>query len=135
MSERRVRLVLDTSSVLAFASGSVHVGEPLSLLPEEDGSFGVPVVCLAEAWRSVDDAGRSMIDALAGNPAFVALGTDAAHWRALARWADVLGAVDAAASVVASAVHQCLLLTARGDLYRDRHGKELDFVVVAGPDG
>jgi hypothetical protein len=48
-------LVLDTSAKVAFAAGSIHVGEPISEVRDEGGRVVVPVVCLAEAARQVGD--------------------------------------------------------------------------------
>jgi len=38
-----VRVVLDTSAVLAFAHGSIDVGEVLAEVDDEDASFAVPI--------------------------------------------------------------------------------------------
>jgi hypothetical protein len=48
-------LVLDTSAIVAYAEGSIHVGEPISEVRDEGGLVVVPVVCLVEAARKVGD--------------------------------------------------------------------------------
>ncbi len=48
---RPVTLVLDTTAVLAFAAGSMHVHEPILIATESGEDFAVPVVCLLEAVR------------------------------------------------------------------------------------
>jgi hypothetical protein len=48
-------LVLDTSAIVAYAGGSVDVGEPMAEVGDAGGVVVVPVVCLVEAARKVDD--------------------------------------------------------------------------------
>jgi hypothetical protein len=74
-------LVLDTSAIVAFAEGSIHVGEPISEVRDEGGLVVVPVVCLVEAARKVGD---EMLHVLVGN-----LGSEVAplvgeRWAAMA---------------------------------------------------
>jgi hypothetical protein len=54
-SKRPIRLVFDTSAILAYSEGSIHAGEPLAVVEEEGGVVGLPVLCLVEAnWAAVD---------------------------------------------------------------------------------
>jgi len=46
-------LVLDRSAIVAYAAGSVHVGEPMAEVHAEGGRVVVPVICLIEAAREV----------------------------------------------------------------------------------
>jgi hypothetical protein len=48
-------LVLDRSAIVAYAAGSVHVGEPIAEVHSEGGQIVVPVVCLIEAASEVGD--------------------------------------------------------------------------------
>ena len=45
MKDPNVRLVLDTTAVLAYAETSIHVGETIAEVLDEGGRFGVPVYC------------------------------------------------------------------------------------------
>ena len=56
--DRPIKLVLDTSAILAFTRGSVHVGEPISEVADEGGVSGLPTLCLAAAEWMVDDRDR-----------------------------------------------------------------------------
>lgn len=75
MTDWPVRLVLDTTAVLAFTRGSIHVGEVLAELTDEHCAAAVPVVCLAEAVPLAVEAGR--LDALVAYEATMVLGDDA----------------------------------------------------------
>ncbi len=44
---RPVQLVLDTSAIVAFAAGSIAVGELIAEIDDEEGATGLPVLC----WR------------------------------------------------------------------------------------
>lgn len=44
---RPLHLVLDTSAVTAYADGSEHVGEPLTMVAENGAAFTVPLTVLA----------------------------------------------------------------------------------------
>jgi hypothetical protein len=48
---RPVSLVLDTTAILAFVGGSMHVHEPIMLAAEATHDVVVPVACLLEAVR------------------------------------------------------------------------------------
>jgi hypothetical protein len=48
-SLRPIQLVLDTSAITAFTSGSIAVGELIAEIDDEQGATGLPVVCVAEA--------------------------------------------------------------------------------------
>jgi hypothetical protein len=50
-SPREISLVLDTTAVLAYAAGSMHVHEPLILAAEAETDAAVPLPCLLEAVR------------------------------------------------------------------------------------
>ena len=42
-------LVLDTSAILAYAGGSIAVGELIGEFSDEGARFGLPVLCLVDA--------------------------------------------------------------------------------------
>jgi hypothetical protein len=58
-------LVLDRSAIVAYAAGSVHVGEPIAEVHAEGGQIVIPVVCLIEAAIEVGD---EMPRVLCGTP-------------------------------------------------------------------
>src|SRR3954471_219485 len=71
-------LVLDTSAIAAFARGSIHVGEVLAEIADEDAVALLPLACLVEAvnrqrFTSEEDA---RLDLLVGHPATEMLADD-----------------------------------------------------------
>jgi len=62
-----LHLILDTSAVLAYASGSEHVGEPISQVLENGAAFTVPLTVLATAAAAVGD---NWVELLTSHPAF-----------------------------------------------------------------
>jgi hypothetical protein len=95
-----IRLVLDTSAVLAYASGSIHLGETITEVVDEGGRFAASVVCLAEAIRLVPDGQAPGVPLLTRHPKFTTLPMLAEDWDRLGYWASELGQVDRAAAVV-----------------------------------
>jgi hypothetical protein len=95
-----VRLVLDTSAVLAYAAGSIHLGETIAEVVDEGGRFGSSAVCLAEAVRLVAADRELGVPLLTRHPRFVPLPVLADDWDRVGYWAKELGAVDRAATVV-----------------------------------
>lgn len=55
---RPLRVVLDTSAIVAYTHGSVHVGEVLAEVADEPARFGLPVACLVSAAVLVKDPHR-----------------------------------------------------------------------------
>jgi PIN domain len=95
-----IRLVLDTSAILAYAATSIHVGETIAEVVDEGGRVGVPVVCLAEASRLIADKLADGVTLLVRHPSCVVLPTLAEDWTALAAWTRVLSRVDLAAALI-----------------------------------
>ncbi len=114
MSARPVRLVLDTSAILAFAGESLHVGETISQVDENGAAFGLPVACLATAHK----ADERMLQLLTSRHTCELLTVDVDEWRQWAAMCDVLGRLDAAAALLAASNFDCDVLTAEPDLYR-----------------
>lgn len=120
MKDPDVRLVLDTTAVLAYAATSIHVGETIAEVVDEGGRFGIPTVCLAEASRLIDSKLSDGIGLLTRHPSCVILPALADDWTALAAWARVLGRVDfAAAFVEAIDRPDAYVLTASPEAYGD----------------
>jgi hypothetical protein len=121
VDERPVHLVLDTTAIVAFAAGSIPVGELIAEIDDENGVAGLPVLCLAEASRFAADSDRLTL--LANHHATVLLSVPAGDWRALAITTDeIIGRVDAASAVLAAYNHDCEVLTATPRLYAGLDG-------------
>ncbi|MEV4212531.1 hypothetical protein [Micromonospora sp. NPDC049662] len=121
MTGRVVRVVLDTSAIVAFSRESIHVGEVISLVAEEENAaVGLPVLCLAEATRAVADADR--LDLLANHQAIEILTPDPESWRALAIIYETVGRLDAASAVLAAIDLDGHLLTGQPALYAGLDG-------------
>jgi hypothetical protein len=115
VTDRPVRIVLDASAVLAFCRESIHVGEVIAEVADEECLVGVPVMCLAEASRGAADADR--LDLLVNHPAAVVLTVDPLSWRALAVVYDTVGRLDAAAALLAAVDNSGYVLTGQPRLY------------------
>ena len=100
MKDPYIRLILDTSAVLAYAAGSIDLGETIAEVVDEGGRFGASAVCLAEGIRLVDDDRALGVPLLGYHPRFVPLSVLAEDWDRVGYWARELGRVDRAAAVV-----------------------------------
>jgi hypothetical protein len=121
MTEDRspVLLVLDTSAILAYTRGSVHVGEPLSEVRDEGGVVALPVLCLAAARWMVEDGDR--LNLLVGHPGTEVMAVPE-DWLAMARMGDTVADQDAASAAYSAIDLDCDVLTARPGLYRGLPG-------------
>ena len=109
-------LVLDRSAIVAYAAGSVHVGEPIAEVYAEGGRVVVPVICLIEAAREVgDDMPRVLVD----HPACSVPSVTAELWPALAAGTRVLGRLDLAAALLAATTGEGYVLSAQPEAYGD----------------
>ncbi|MFS8480207.1 MAG: hypothetical protein FWJ93_14850 [Micromonosporaceae bacterium] len=63
-----VTLVLDTSAVLAYAKGSIAVGELLSIITDDGDTVLIPATCLAEAHRRLADGEDRVLTILSTIP-------------------------------------------------------------------
>lgn len=86
MKDPDVRLVLDTSAILAYAGTSIHVGETIAEVVDEFGKIGVPTACLAEASRLVEPKLSDGIALLTHHPACVILPALEEDWTAESGW-------------------------------------------------
>ena len=110
-----IRLIFDSSDLLAYAAGDVRALELSELIAnvEENGDIcGIPALCVVEAYRQVDVEGKVKLLELASNDdgrtvVLPLLATD------VARLADLLGQLphDQAQAVVASEANGALLGT------------------------
>ncbi len=111
-----VALILDTSAILAFAAGSMHVHEPIIVAAESGEFIGVPVTCLLDAVRrdpKVD------LHELIRHPQTMVIMPDPADEDLLLDWTLYYdGREDAAAAAVASYRRgQCCVLTGEPHVY------------------
>lgn len=109
-------MVLDTSAVLAYAAGSMHVHEPVLLAGEAGEDVAVPVLCLIEAVRR--DPGVDVQALLHAEQVVTVMPDRRADADLLADWTIFLdGREDAAAAAVLAYRHGAGLLTGEPDLY------------------
>lgn len=115
MTALPIRLVLDASAVLEYTRGSIHVGEVLTQVEDDNAVAVVPSLSLAAVFRSITDSDR--LDVLFTLPFVAVIGEDGAQWRALAALYDVTGRLDAAACALAAIDAGAAVLTAQPGLY------------------
>jgi hypothetical protein len=70
-----VRAVLDSSAVLSYARGHVHVGELLIEVADEEALVALPVLALLDAYTHIaeTDPARGRIEVLAALPTIMVL--------------------------------------------------------------
>lgn len=130
MKDPQVRLILDTSAVLAYARGSIDVGETIAEAVDEGQSFGASVVCLAEAARATPGE-RKGINLLGAHVRFHPLPAPADDWPRLAHWTTTLDAVDLAAALIEAIDRDGYILTVEPDRYtRTEGGENLPLIAV-----
>jgi hypothetical protein len=96
-----VRLVLDTSAVVAFSHSNIDVGEVIEQVADERARFVVPVLCLAEGAAEVKADELMLVRMLAGHPC-CSPSPLSTEWQALADGARVYGSVSRAAVAAAA---------------------------------
>jgi hypothetical protein len=112
---RPMKLVLDTSAILAFTRGSIHVGEPISEVADEGGVSGLPTLCLAVAKWMVDDDDRLQVLAEHPDTVVVPAPEDPV---ALGAVETSVGNLDASSAVLTAIDQHAFIITARPGLYR-----------------
>jgi len=122
MSDPEIRLILDTSAIVAYARDSVDVGEVLGEIAAEGATAGLPVLCLAEARRHVADP--ALIELLASHTATVILAPEPEAWRALAALSGIVGRLDAATALIDALDYDVEILTAQPGLYAGKPGRK-----------
>jgi hypothetical protein len=114
-----IRLVLDTSAILAYAGTSIGVGETIAEVVDEGGRFALPVICLAEASRLVPDDQAAGVLLLVEHPYAVVSPTPVSDWQVLAEWTRILGRVDTASALVEAINWTAYVLTGEPAEYGD----------------
>jgi hypothetical protein len=112
-----IRLVLDTSAVLAYAATSVNLGETIVEVVDEGGFFGVPVLCLMEAARLVDTKLAGGLELLVAHDHCVVLPVPAEDWRALAELSVMLDHTGRAVCLLEAIDRGAYVITAEPDAY------------------
>jgi hypothetical protein len=113
---RLIALVLDATAILAYASGSMHVHEPVLLADEAGHDVALPVHCLIEAVRR--DSTLDLRELLHLDQAVTIMPDRHADADLFADWTIYLdGREDAAAAAVVTYRHRAGLLTGEPDLY------------------
>jgi hypothetical protein len=107
VSQRPVRLVLDTSAVLAYGRGD-SVGETLREVHLNEAAFTVPVGCLATAGGKVEP---HMVELLLNHVAFEPWSVPLEKWRVASAALDTLGSLDLAEALTAAILLDCDILT------------------------
>jgi hypothetical protein len=120
VSDQPIRVVLDTSAVIAYAHGSLNVGEVIVEVTEEHGSFAVPAVCLVQAANAVADAQLRLLTA---HRACRVLSLLAEDWPPLVAAMRVLRRLDLAAALYTARQADGYVLTAEPRAYGDDGGQ------------
>lgn len=109
--------VLDTSAMLAYARGSRVVGEELALAADDSLDVLLPALCLAEAYRQINDDGWHYLDVLATLPNVVVAPVEHGHCAVMGGWARVVGGMDLAQAAIETAANPIVpLVTAHREL-------------------
>jgi len=113
---RPLKLILDTTAVLAYARLSVNVGETIAEVVDEQADFGVPGLCLVEAALECKPDELEVLRVLAGHPHCAQL--DLPSWALLVPAARVHGSISrAAVAVAARRSPGVYILTAEAQVY------------------
>lgn len=107
-------LVLDTSAIIAFAAGSVDVGETISEVHADSGHVVLPVVCLVDAARRADE---QMLRVLADHPVCEVPPLPGHLWLALAAGTRILGRLDLALALMIATTGDGYVLTSEPESY------------------
>jgi hypothetical protein len=114
VSDRSVRVVIDTSAIIAFTHGSIDVGEVIAEVDDENGAVVLPVLSLITAYRVTSD--RDRLDVLVHHPAAVVLDIGPTD------------RIDAAAAALLAVDYRATMLTRQSNWYADMAA---DFPIIA----
>lgn len=110
-----IRLIHDTTAVVAYARGSEPVGETIAEVNLNNAAFTSPLPCLVEAAREVN---QDWVRLLTTHVAFQHVSCDGALWDAVTATMDVLKSDQATALVLLLAEeYDCDILTAEPGRY------------------
>nr|MDT0663450.1 hypothetical protein [Micromonospora sp. DSM 115978] len=114
-----IRIILDSTTIAAFAGTSVAVGEVIAEVGDENARVGVPVYCLAEAYRQLPEDELPAVSLLAAHPSTVIVDVGPADWLALAGLARDSGRIDTAAALLLAVDSGGYVLTGEPEAYGD----------------
>jgi hypothetical protein len=112
-----IRLILDTSAALAYTTTSVRLGETIVEVVDEGARFAVPVLCLVEAGRLVEEKLADRLDLLVAHERCVVLPMLAEDWRPVAELTAMLDRVDLAVSLLEAIDRDAYVITAEPARY------------------
>ena len=115
VTARPVRIVLDTSAVIAYTQGSLDVGEVIAEVDQEDAAAALPILCLVEASRVV--ASSVLLDLLVNHRATIVSAPEPSDWRVLANFHRTVGRLDSSSAVLAATRRRCQILTREPGFY------------------
>jgi hypothetical protein len=115
MDDRSIGLVLDASAIVAYTQSSIHVGEVLTQVEEDDCIAALPVSCLVAAAGAVADSDR--LDVLVSHPTTELVADSPDDWRFLRAACDLVGRHEAASAAVLALSAGVGVLTCHPGLY------------------
>jgi hypothetical protein len=123
----RIRLILDTSAVRAFAAESIDVGEPVAEI-EDDRTvrFGVPLLCLIEATQMLSEETETRPVLLVERESCVLTSIQESDWRRMVVAYRDLGRLDLATATLLAADTGAPILTGEPDAY----GKNIPIIPI-----
>jgi hypothetical protein len=117
VTARLTKLVLDDTTIRAYAHGSVDVGELIAELADEHAGFAVPQLCLVEAATRLGPARWRELDLLTGLSHCDVVDWPG-HWRDVAAAARVTeGGLLRAVPLLVAVARRAYLLTADPGAY------------------
>lgn len=119
---RTVRLVLDTTAIAAWVSGSVAVGEVLAEVDSEHGAVLVPFWCLVEAGHQTGMLDRERLDLLLAHPATFLIVDDGSDWETLVAVRGLVDRIDCASAAMMALDMGVDVMTRHRDWYRQVAG-------------
>jgi hypothetical protein len=97
---RTIRLVLDSSAVAGWLSGSIAVGELIAEIDDEHGAVILPLPCLVEAAYSTGMLQPELLNALINHEAVFLLADNPEHWVELAALRSLVDGQDRASAAM-----------------------------------
>lgn len=125
---RDIRLILDTSAALAYTTTSVALGETIVEVVDEGAQFAVPVLCLVEAGRLVEEKLTDRLALLVAHEQCVVLPMLAEDWRPVAELTAMLDRVDLAVSLLEAIDREAYVITAEPFSYAPAGGEGLPVI-------
>lgn len=117
--------MLDSAAILAFARGSLRVGEYIANAAGQGGEIVAPVLCLAEAYRVAAGLEHDYLAALAAHPHVTVIPVEEADFWVIGGWSSKIGSLHLAQAAAETAARPAItLLTAHRDRVTEHLPKE-----------